>query len=119
MKKLIIFVFSVFLLAGLNDTYAQKINKKHTEAEFEVKGVCDMCKKRIEEAAIYTKGVKFAEWNKETQKIKVVYKHDKVSEKKIHQNIAKAGHTTDKIEASEETYAQLPACCKYLEVEVH
>ena len=121
MKSIFILIFSVIIISSIKiNTYAQeKVDKKHTETMFEVKGVCKMCKERIEEAAIYTKGVKFAEWNKETQKIKVLYRHDKVSEEKIHQNIAKSGHTTEKIKASEETYAQLPACCKYLEVEVH
>ncbi len=121
MKSIIFILFAVFLISAMNnEAYAQKkINKKLTETEFEVKGVCKMCKERIEEAAIYTKGVKYAKWNKESQKIKIVYKHDKVSEKKIHQNIADAGHSTEKIEAPKEAYDQLPECCKYLEVEVH
>lgn len=60
-------------------------------SEFMVKGVCDQCKARIENAA-YIKGVKFCEWNKETKVFKVTYNSQKTDLQKIHESIAAAGH---------------------------
>ena len=80
--------------------------------EFKVSGVCEMCEKRIEDAALI-KGVKMADWNKEAQKIKVVYRPDKTSEQTIHQAIAKVGHDTEKLKAPAEAYNKLHDCCKY------
>ena len=71
-----------------------------------------MCEKRIENAALI-KGVKLAEWNKETQILKVVFKADKVSVEKIHKAVADSGHSTDKMDADKEVYNKLPACCQY------
>ena len=78
-----------------------------------------MCEKRIEEAALI-KGVKLAEWSKETQTIKVMYKAQKTDLKNIKQAIADAGHDTDSLKAAEAVYAKLPDCCAYRDgVEVH
>ncbi|KOH46035.1 heavy-metal-associated domain-containing protein [Sunxiuqinia dokdonensis] len=93
--------------------------KKVETLEFEVSGVCGACEKRIEKAALI-KGVKMAEWDKHTQKIKVIYSTKKVDENAIHQAIAKAGHDTKKVKATDEAYAQLSDCCKYRDgVEIH
>jgi copper chaperone CopZ len=93
--------------------------KKVETLEFEVSGVCGACEKRIEKAALI-KGVKMAEWDKQTQKIKVIYSTKKTDEKAIHQAIAKAGHDTKKVKATDEAYAQLNDCCKYRDgVEIH
>ncbi|MDD4190007.1 MAG: ATPase [Mangrovibacterium sp.] len=100
-------VFSVSL-------FADEKKKKVTTIEFSVSGVCDMCEKRIENAALI-KGVKMAEWDKHEQKIKVVYRPDKTDEGTIHRAIAKVGHDTDKVKASAEAYNKLHECCKYRE----
>ena len=88
-------------------------NSKKKTVEFEVKGVCNMCKNRIENAA-YIKGVKFCEWSKETEKLKVVYNPQKVDIDAIHKSIAQAGHSTNKFKANQDTYNKLPACCAYM-----
>lgn len=105
---------SLFILIGLAifSVSANAQTPKKETVEFEVKGVCNECKSRIENAA-YIKGVKFAEWNKETDIIKVVYNPQKVELTDIHQSIADTGHSTDKIEASKEAYKKLPKCCAY------
>lgn len=106
MKNLILlisFLFSSFI------AFAQSDIKTET---FEVEGNCNMCKKRIENAA-YIKGVKRADWSKETHKLIVVYRPSKTTSAAIHQNIAKAGHSTDKVEAAEADYKKLPECCHY------
>ena len=56
MKKSILIV--CLLLVGFSAAAQKK--KKNSKITIEVDGVCMMCKKRIEKAALNTKGVKFA-----------------------------------------------------------
>jgi len=79
---------------------------------FQVKGNCEMCKERIEEA-LDVQGVKSADWSVETKMIEVVYDKTKIDDDTIHTLIAKAGHDTEKQMASDETYEDLPGCCHY------
>lgn len=100
-------------------TIAQEKPKKAEAAEFEVSGVCDKCETRIEDAALI-KGVKFAEWDKETQILKVIYKTKHADEKDIHEAVAEAGHDTEEVKATDENYNKLPECCAYRDgVEKH
>lgn len=120
MKTSIIFsvVLGLFFSVVVFADNGEKKKKVET-LEFEVAGVCGACEKRIEKAALI-KGVKMADWDKEKQKIKVIYTTKKTDEKAIHQAIAKAGHDTEKVKATDEAYAQLSDCCKYRDgVEIH
>lgn len=101
----------LLVLASFGAVQAQKAKKVET-TEFQVEGVCKMCKARIENAALI-KGVKMAVWNQETRKITVVYKPAKVDLKTIHQALADAGHDTDMVKASDEAYKEMPGCCDY------
>ena len=85
----------------------------------DVRGNCGMCKKRIEKAALGTKGVKYANWTAETQQLTLIYNVKKTSTKSIAKNIAAAGHEADSIVATEEAYNALPACCMYKSVSPH
>ena len=59
---------------------------KNAKASMEVDGVCDMCKERIEKAAIRTKGVKSAVWNVDTHELKLIYDERKTDLKTISKN---------------------------------
>jgi periplasmic mercuric ion binding protein len=109
--KLIITVISAFVSFS---TFAQS---KVITASIKVYGNCSMCKKRIETALDHN-GIKKAEWSPKTKELNVVYNSSKISEKQIHEIIAKAGHDTDKVKAKEETYASLPFCCLYRDHEM-
>ncbi len=112
MKSIIkILSIGIALFTVTNTVTAQGTKNIQTEI-FEVNGVCGMCEKRIEDAAMI-KGVKMAEWNKHTQKLKVIYKPEKVNLIDIHKAIAKAGHDTEKVKATDEAYNKLPKCCAY------
>lgn len=112
MKKSILILFSFISFSFVFSTgFAQKAKKIQT-AEFEVPGVCKMCKARIENAALI-KGVKLVEWEQSTQMLKVIYKTKKTSLEQIHNALAKAGHRTDKVEADPDAYKKLPGCCLY------
>jgi len=108
--KRIIYIITILLLIG-SSVFAQK-NKKVETSEFKVFGLCNMCKERIETAALI-KGVKFAEWNKKTNTLKVVFKSKKTSLNAIHKSIAKAGHDTNLLKGNDNAYENLASCCKY------
>jgi len=82
-------------------------------AAFKVFGNCDLCKKRIEDAAKSVKGVVLASWNMTTKKIQVEYDATKTGIDAIHRAIAKFGHDTDMQKANDKTYNALPGCCLY------
>lgn len=81
--------------------------------KFKVAGNCGMCEARIEKAAKSVNGVTVAEWDKETKMIEVSFDAAEANIKKIHEAIAGVGHDTELVKADDETYAELPACCKY------
>ena len=108
MKK---FLFLALFLGTLS-AWGQK-----QEVTFQVSGVCEMCKDRIEKS-LDIPGVWFAEWSPETQMAHVVYKSDKISEEDVHKAIAGAGHDTEKIKATDEAYSKVHGCCRYRDAEV-
>lgn len=107
MKRLIILSGIIFSSFG---AFAQ--SKDIATIKDTVDGNCDMCKKRIEQAA-FVKGVKRAEWNKDTHILTVIYRPSKTDDKAILQSVAKAGHSSDKVTATEADYNKLPECCHY------
>lgn len=119
MKTIIRIIFITILFASVSTTYSQGKVKPVKTVEFGVSGACNMCKERIKNATLI-KGVKFAEWNKETKILKVVLNINKTTVDNIHNAVAKAGHDTEKVKAPDEVYNNLPACCAYRDgVEVH
>ncbi|MFQ3296258.1 MAG: mercuric ion binding protein [Polaribacter sp.] len=114
MKK-IVFIFSMFLIGFSVQAQAIKEVKKNKNAKvaFEVDGICGMCKKRIEIAALKTKGVKFAIWNVKTHQMNVILDERKTSLNTIKQNIANVGHDVKDFIATDEAYASVHPCCKY------
>jgi Cu(I)/Ag(I) efflux system membrane fusion protein len=83
------------------------------EVKFNVSGVCDMCKERIENAALSVDGVKKADWSIETHFLDLKYDASKVKLSTVQQAIAKAGHDNGKFKADDKTYNSLPECCWY------
>lgn len=112
MKKLVVIICLVFV--GIS-TQAQKKNAK---VSIEVDGVCMMCKKRIEKAALNTKGVKFAIWDLKTHMLSLIIDERKTNTKKIQKNIAAVGHDTKGIKATDHAYNSVDPCCKYRDKKV-
>jgi mercuric ion binding protein len=107
MKKAI-FIFSLIFIGF--SAQAQEIEtvkkKKNAKVAFKVDGICGMCKKRIEIAALKTKGVKFAIWDVKTHQINLILDERKASLNTVKQNIANVGHDV-------ENYNSVHPCCKY------
>jgi hypothetical protein len=81
-------------------------------ATFIVKGNCEECKSRIENAADI-KGVKLLKWDEKTKVASVTYNADKVSLLQIQEAIAASGHQAGEQPANKTAYKKLPKCCQY------
>ncbi|MFY0603867.1 MAG: cation transporter [Flavobacteriaceae bacterium] len=114
MKKTILILSFLMICVSVE---AQK-KKKNAKISIEVDGVCMMCKKRIEKAALSTKGVKFAIWNVKTHLLSLIIDERKTNVKTIQKNIAAVGHDTKGVRAKDHVYNTIDPCCKYRDKEV-
>ena len=107
MKK---FIF--FFLFFISTTISAQ-NEKNKKSNFEVIGNCEICKKRIEKAALSLKGVKMATWDIPSNILSVTYNSNKISPDKIQSAVADVGHDTPSFKAPDNVYNELPICCIY------
>ncbi len=89
--------------------------KKNKNAKYniEVNGNCEMCKKRIEKAAFSVKGVKSADWHIDDHNLLLFINEEKCSAIDVKKAIAKVGHDTDEVKATDDQYNTLHGCCLY------
>lgn len=81
--------------------------------EFEVAGLCEMCKERIENAAKSVRGVASATWESSTREVHIDFNGALTSIDAIRKAIAASGHDNGKYKAPDDVYNSLPACCLY------
>jgi cation transport ATPase len=112
MKKIITIIALVLFTAT---TFAQEKNKKLT---MEVDGVCEMCKERIEKAALGVKGVKYALWDIPTHQLSLILDERKTDPMKVKTALVAVGHDTKELKATDEAYASVHPCCKYREDDI-
>jgi hypothetical protein len=93
-------------------SFAQEKNKKLT---MEVDGKCDMCKTRIEKAALGVKGVKFAMWDIPSHELSLIIDERKTDPMKVKTALVAVGHDTKELKATDEAYDGVHPCCKYRE----
>lgn len=106
-------VFSIDASAQLEGKRSMMNNSASEQTSFGVKGSCEMCKERIEKAAMSVKGVQSAHWEAEKQSVHLQFDLKQTSADTISKVIAKVGHDTDQYKADKAVYDQLPGCCKY------
>lgn len=111
MKKYLLVLLAVLGVAFTST--AQEKKNKNAKVDVEVKGNCDMCKKRIEKAAFGVKGVKSAEWHSDDQTLHLIIDENKTTALKVQESVAKAGHDTKDVKATKENYDGLHGCCQY------
>ncbi|MCC5944645.1 MAG: cation transporter [Bernardetiaceae bacterium] len=109
----IILMLFVFSFAACQSQKSGRGLDTSEVAEFEVSGLCGMCKERIEAAVRKGGGVNDANWNKETSMLKVTYDISLLKEMDLHKRIAAAGHDTEKVKAADKVYENLPGCCQH------
>lgn len=80
---------------------------------FTVNGNCGMCEKTIEGSLKGVHGVSLADWDKESDIMKVTFDPKIITLDAIKQRIADVGYDSDTHRANDETYNNLPGCCQY------
>nr|WP_315219893.1 heavy-metal-associated domain-containing protein [uncultured Flavobacterium sp.] len=110
MKNILLIALVTFL--GFS-AQAQAKKNKNLKYTTEVNGNCEQCKKRIEKAAFGVSGVKTATWDVGTHELTVIMNEEKCSPEDLKKAIAKVGHDTDSVKATETDYQNLHSCCKY------
>jgi cation transport ATPase len=110
MKKLILVLLVTF--TGFS-AQAQEQKNKNAKYDIEVNGNCEMCKKRIEKSAYTVDGVKSAQWDIDTHTLHLILNEEKTTVLDVKKAIAKVGHDTDEVKATQEVYDKLHGCCQY------
>ena len=106
----------VFLIVVLISTvsFGQQKNKKMA---FDVDGVCEMCKTRIEKAALNVSGVKYANWDIASHELSLIIDERKTNSMQIKSAMVQAGHDTKELKATQEAYESVHPCCRYRELD--
>ena len=103
-------VFIVLILISFTSVTAQDKNKRMS---FEVDGKCEMCKMRIEKAALQVPGVKYASWDIPSHELSLIIDERKTNSMEIKTALVNVGHDTRELKATDEAYAKVHPCCKY------
>lgn len=117
-KNISVVISLIFLYGNIANAQNYKTNEKDSTVTFQVSGVCEMCKIRIEEAA-KGKGVKLGEWNVDSKQFTLVYDKTSTDPEKVQRRIVDAGHDSEQKTAKDFVYKALPDCCLYREKETH
>ncbi|WP_299820947.1 heavy-metal-associated domain-containing protein [uncultured Pontibacter sp.] len=103
-------VFTLFFICvGAN---AQTQPKNEQTLEVKTSAVCGMCKKSLEKAMAYEKGVKSSSLDVDSKVLTVVFDSRKTSPDNIRKAINETGYDADSKPASERAYKRLDDCCK-------
>jgi len=106
-------IILVLLIAFTGFSVQAQQVKKNAKYTIEVNGNCEQCQKRIQKAALSVSGVKSASWNVETHQLSLLLNEEKCSLLDVKKAIAKVGHDTEDVKATDEVYENLHSCCKY------
>ena len=105
-----IFLLTLFIIFSLT-SFSQKKPKVQTEL-ISTSSQCDACKERIEGKLNYTKGIKYAELDLETNKIEVKFSTKKITLLEIKQILNQLGYDANESKAKKEDVEKLPKCCQ-------
>lgn len=110
MKNILIAFVLTLIGFSANAQQEKSSNAKHS---IEVNGNCEQCKKRIEKAAYSVAGVKSATWHIDDHMLHLILNEKKSSLQDVEKAIAKVGHDTEQVKATDEDYSNLHHCCLY------
>jgi mercuric ion binding protein len=83
-----------------------------SEIKIKTLAVCETCKKNIETALAFEKGVKKSELDLSTKIVTVIYNPLKTTPEKLKLAISNAGYDADEVKANPKAYKKLDECCK-------
>jgi Cu(I)/Ag(I) efflux system membrane fusion protein len=109
MKTILLMFFGMALLVSCQKTATVSLQK----ATFKVRGNCQMCKERIEDAVGSLKGVESSLWSAQTEEVAVEFNPAKVTIADMEKVVAASGHDTENVKAPDNAYKKLPSCCLY------
>lgn len=110
MKKLMLLTI---VLTGFAMTGISQVKKAVQTVTIKTPTVqCEMCKKRIEEYIVRESGVQKVAVDYKRKTTKVTFVSDRTNIENIKTAIANVGYDADDVTANEETYKDLPKCCK-------
>ena len=112
-KKMKNLILGMMLLVVALSTQAQEQKNKNAKHTITVNGNCEQCQRRIQKAAFAVSGVKMASWSIETHILDLTLNEEKTSIAAVKKAIAKVGHDTEGVKATQEDYDNLHNCCKY------
>jgi len=110
MKKL--FVLSIALAGFAVAGFSQAKKPVQTVTIKTPTVQCGMCKKAIEEYMIRETGVQKVTVDYKRKTTKVTFVSDRTNIENIKTGIANVGYDADDVTANEESYKDLPKCCK-------
>jgi periplasmic mercuric ion binding protein len=113
MKNLLVLAVMVFGLTTAGFSQATPKKKGIQTVTISTPTVqCGMCKKRIESYMMREEGVQKVDVNYKTKKTKVTYVAERTNIENVKTAIANVGYDADDITANEDSYKELPNCCK-------
>lgn len=98
-------------LLFIGNSWAQD-TKKVQEIVVLTSAECGSCKKILEDKLNYTKGVRFAELDVATKKLKISYSPKKINADELRKVISDTGYDADDVPANTQSQQSLPACCQ-------
>ncbi|WP_241739218.1 heavy-metal-associated domain-containing protein [Pontibacter beigongshangensis] len=112
MKNIKALIFTLTMLLASVSTQAQSQKKGEETVQIKTSAVCDMCKKTIEKAMAYEKGVISSNLDVKSQMLTVVYNGKKTNTDNIRKAVNATGYDADDKPAQERAYNRLDDCCK-------
>jgi periplasmic mercuric ion binding protein len=112
MKKIKFGFLIPFSFLVFNDSALAQDGGKSQQIQIKTSSVCDMCKKTIEKAMAYEKGIETAVLDVPSQMLTVHFNPSKTSAEKIKKAVTKTGYDADAVPADIRAYNRLDDCCK-------
>jgi copper chaperone CopZ len=110
MKTIIRIITSALLVMICTAGYGQ--GKKYETVKIKTSAECEACKKSIEKALSFEKGVKTVKCDVPSKTVEVVYKPSKTNPDALRKAISNIGYDADNVPANNKAYQKLEECCK-------
>ncbi|MFD3000506.1 heavy-metal-associated domain-containing protein [Pontibacter toksunensis] len=112
MTKVKMLLLSMLIALLSMSANAQTQPKNQETVAIKTSAVCDMCKKTLEKAMAYEKGVKSSSLDVDSKVLTVVFDSRKTNLDNVRKAVTETGYDADDKPAQERAYNRLDDCCK-------